>query len=229
MQDSWKMFNSISPTYDVTNRILSLGIDKWWRKKVASFLPKQEKITLLDVATGTGDQLLALMDRSKNITQAIGVDPAYQMLQIAEEKARRKPYRFRLEWREASASHLPFAPHSFDVATISFGIRNIPEPVLAMQEIRRVLKNQGKLLVLEFSKPTHPWLQAAHLWYLRKILPKVGGFISKNPAAYEYLNTTIEAFPSGPAFCILMKEAGFQEVSAHPLTGGIVTLYQGIK
>ncbi len=229
MQESWKMFNVISPTYDLTNRILSLGIDQRWRKKVAAFLPKQESITLLDVATGTGDQLFALMDKSKNIAQAIGVDPAIEMLHIAEEKNKHKPYRFRTQWKQASAEALPFVDHSFDVATISFGIRNVPHPVNALKEIRRVLKKDGSLIVLEFSMPSIKWLHAAHLWYLRNVLPKVGGLISRNPEAYRYLNTTIEAFPSGRAFCALMEEAGFKEVKAHPLTGGIVTLYQGYK
>ena len=229
MHDSWKMFNTISPTYDLTNRILSLGIDQRWRRKVASFLPKSENMALLDVATGTGDQLFALMDKSKNISQAIGVDPAVEMLHIAEEKNKRKSYRFRTQWRQASAENLPFVDHSFDAATISFGIRNVPNPVIALKEIRRVLKKEGVLIVLEFSMPSISWLHAAHLWYLRKVLPKIGGLISRNPEAYRYLNTTIETFPSGLAFCALMEEAGFKGVKAHTLTGGIVTLYQGYK
>lgn len=223
------MFNTISPSYDLINRVLSFGIDKWWRRRALYFLPSQENIKLLDVATGTGDQIFTLMDRSNHIGEAIGVDPAQEMLHLAEKKNRFKPYRFKTKWLQASADSLPFVDHSFDVATISFGIRNVPHPVTAMQEMRRVLKDKGTLLVLEFSKPQQGWLQAAHLWYLRHVLPKVGGFLSKNRAAYQYLNTTIEAFPSGLKFCQLMEEAGLKNVSAHPLTGGIVTLYRGVK
>lgn len=227
--ESWKMFNKISPTYDRVNRILSLGIDRYWRKKVGSLLPKKEKIRLLDCATGTGDQIFSLMRKSGSIHQAIGIDLANEMLQIGKKKLQEKPYSHRVIFKQASILSLPFVNDSFDCATISFGIRNIPNVVDGLKEIYRVLSPVGRILVLEFSLPANPKLQRAHLYYLRHFLPKIGAFISKDNTAYTYLNETIETFPYGHKFCELLTEAGFKNTKAHPLTFGIVTLYQGEK
>lgn len=225
----WKMFNHISPTYDRINRILSLGIDKYWRKKVARFLPKKEKIRLLDCATGTGDQLFSIMKRSKKISQAVGVDLASEMLRIGKKKLKEKPYAQGVSLKQASVTELPFVDESFDCVTISFGIRNVADAEKGLKEIFRVLSPGGRILVLEFSLPKHPKLKAAHLFYLRHMLPKIGGWISKNKEAYKYLNETIETFPYGDNFCDLLVGAGFKNVQAHPLTFGVVTLYQGDK
>jgi demethylmenaquinone methyltransferase/2-methoxy-6-polyprenyl-1,4-benzoquinol methylase len=227
--DVWKMFNQISPTYDRANRILSLGIDQYWRKKVARFLPHKEKIRLLDCATGTGDQIFSLMKKSRRVHQAVGVDLASEMLRIGKRKLKDKPYAHRVTLQQASVLSLPFIDDSFDCATISFGIRNVPDPAVCLKEIYRVLSPGGRILVLEFSLPKNRKLKAAHLYYLRHCLPKIGAFISKDKHAYTYLNETIETFPSGGTFCNLLTDAGFKNVKEHPLTFGIVTLYQGDK
>lgn len=223
----WKMFNQISPTYDRTNRILSLGIDQYWRKKVARFLPHKDKIRLLDCATGTGDQIFSLMKKSRRVHQAVGIDLASEMLRIGKKKLKKKPYAHQVMLKQASVLALPFVDNSFDCATISFGIRNVPDVDASLKEIFRVLAPQGRILVLEFSLPKNQKIKAAHLYYLRHWMPKIGAFISKDKNAYTYLNETIETFPHGKNFCALLENAGFKNVAAHPLTFGVVTLYQG--
>ncbi len=224
-----KMFDTISPTYDRTNRILSLGLDQYWRRQVAKFLPKKKPLYLLDCATGTGDQLIALMEPTQTIGQAIGIDLATEMLRLGRQKIKEKPYKDKILLQEASVTALPFSPNTFDCATISFGIRNVDNVPLALTEMYRVLKPGGRIVVLEFSLPRSDILRTFHLFYLRKCLPYIGGWLSNNRDAYTYLNKTIEAFPSGQNFCGLLNNAGFISACAHPLTLGIVTLYVGDK
>jgi len=227
--DSWKMFNAISQTYDRLNRILSLGIDKRWRKKVAGFLPAKDHLALLDCATGTGDQIIALMRRPEKISHAVGLDLAGEMLDIARKKVRRRPYAQKVEFRQASMSSIPYPDETFDCVTVSFGIRNAPDTHAALKEMLRVLKPGGRLIVLEFSMPQNRPLKAIHLAYLRHFIPTVGGLLSKDRKAYSYLNRTIEAFPFGKEFLAILEGAGFSSVRAHPLTFGIATIYQGDK
>ncbi len=226
---SWKMFDTISSTYDRANSILSLGIHHYWRRKLAQALPKKAKIRLLDCATGTCDQIISLMDKGSKIERAVGVDLAREMLKIGKRKLAFKPYSHLVELQEASIDLLPYPENSFDCATLSFGIRNVPDVKACLKEIHRVLTKDGKALILEFSLPSSFLLKKMHLFYLRKCLPKVGGWVSKNRKAYHYLNETIETFPYGDAFCAYLTEAGFKNVKATPLTGGIVTLYEGEK
>jgi demethylmenaquinone methyltransferase/2-methoxy-6-polyprenyl-1,4-benzoquinol methylase len=223
------MFDQISPTYDIVNRILSCGLDKSWRKQLVLHLPQNKRLSLLDSATGTGDQLFALMERCPHIEKAVGIDLSTKMIGVAAEKLKKKAFAPLVQLTHASATALPFTNESFDCATISFGIRNVSDPLLALSENFRVLKKGGRLLVLEFSLPKNRTLRALHLFYLRKILPYLGGWISKNKEAYSYLNQTIETFPHGQDFCALMERAGFAKVQAHPFTLGIVSLYCGDK
>ena len=219
-------FDQIASRYDLINRILSGGIDLYWRRKVGSFLPKHEKIKLLDCATGTGDQLLTLL-RNRAIHQAVGIDIAKEMLVMGEKKL--KPYSHRVELREASATEIPYLNNTFDVVTISFGIRNVDNVKGCLNEIYRVLNARGRALILEFSIPQNLFIQKAYLLYLNRFLPKIGKLISAHKEAYSYLSRTIQSFPHGQQFCQRMEEAGFRNVKAHPLTFGIVTLYQGDK
>jgi demethylmenaquinone methyltransferase/2-methoxy-6-polyprenyl-1,4-benzoquinol methylase len=222
-----QIFDEIAPTYDRTNRILSGGIDLYWRGKMASLLPKIDKIKLLDCATGTGDQLLSLLKHSPRIHQAIGIDLAEEMLKIGREKL--EAYSHRASLKKASATEIPYLDDTFDCATMSFGIRNVDNVPLCLSEIRRVLCPGGRALILEFSLPKNKGIQNAYLLYLNKLLPMIGKLMSAHPEAYTYLARTIQAFPHGEAFCQLMRDAGFQSVKAHPLTFGIVTIYEGEK
>ncbi len=228
-KEIWKMFDAIAGTYDRSNRLMTGGMDLVWRKKMGSFLPKGESLSLLDCATGTGDQIMALMDRSPKIVQAVGIDLAGAMLKIGKEKIAKKPYAREVRLQEASALAIPYPDNTFDLATISFGIRNVTDVSLCLKELLRVLKPNGRLLILESSLPQNRILKSIHLLYLRHILPRVGSFLSKNREAYTYLNLTTELFPSGLAFCKNLEEAGFKNCKAHPLTMGVVSIYVGDK
>jgi demethylmenaquinone methyltransferase/2-methoxy-6-polyprenyl-1,4-benzoquinol methylase len=227
-EDSWKMFNQIASTYDRINRVLSFGMDRGWRFKVASHLPAKKNLRLLDLATGTGDQLLALFEQGASIHKASGVDLAKEMLLIAKDKISSKLYKDKIDLICADAQKLPFDDNTFDAATFSFGIRNVPNPLLSLQEIYRTLKPQGKCLILEFSLPPEP-IRSVYLLYLRHILPRLGNFMSKQPSAYTYLNKTIETFPSGDPFASLMRQASFHKITQRPMALGTVTLYIGTK
>ncbi len=222
------MFDKIASTYDQINRILSFGMDKSWRKKVALNLPSKKNLRILDLATGTGDQLLSLFEHGASIQRASGIDLAKEMLMIAKGKLSSKIYKDKIDLICADAQKLPFADNTFDAATFSFGIRNVPDPLKSLQEIYRTLKPQGKCLILEFSLPPKP-IRGSYLLYLRYILPRLGNFLSKQATAYTYLNKTIESFPSGDAFASLMKQAYFHKITLHPMALGAVTLYIGTK
>lgn len=223
----WKMFDKISPTYDIVNRVMTFGLDCLWRKKMAAFLPEKKQLSLLDCATGTADQLFAFLRYSKKIAYATGIDLSQEMLQIANKKIKKKGYDSCISLQEASLLDLPFEDHSFDCVSISFGIRNVLNVQKALQECFRVLKPQGRLLILEGAIPRNRLLKIMHRFYLRYFLPFLGGMISGQPQAYRYLNDTIASFPCGEAFCIYLRNAGFVSVKSTALTGGAVSIYQG--
>ncbi len=223
---SWTLFDQISERYDLNNRILSFGIDRFWRKKVHKFLPVKKNLSLIDLATGTADQILTLA-KFHSFEKIIGIDLSENMLALGRKKLEQKQLDDCASLMKASATELPFEDAHFDVATISFGIRNLDDTLKGLKEMKRVLKNDGRALILEFSTPKNALIRAFYLLYLRHILPRIGGFIARNSFAYRYLNQTIETFPSGEAFCQLMREAGFKQAKAHPLTFGVVTIYIG--
>jgi demethylmenaquinone methyltransferase / 2-methoxy-6-polyprenyl-1,4-benzoquinol methylase len=225
-QPVFQIFDKIAPTYDRVNRILSGGIDLYWRRKMASLLPKAEKIHLLDLATGTGDQLLSLLKNSSRIEQAIGIDLAEEMLKIGRKKLKAFDQAI---LKMASATAIPYVENTFNCATMSFGIRNVDNVNQCLKEIYRVLRPQGRALILEFSLPTQKWVQKPYLLYLNKLLPRIGKLLSAHSEAYTYLARTIQEFPQAEAFCKLMQEAGFTTVKSYPLTLGIVTIYLGDK
>ena len=224
---SFEIFNRIAKSYDSVNRILSFGLDVGWRNKVGALLPHGRNLRLLDLATGTADQVIMLCDLNQNIESAVGMDLSEEMLDIGRTKISRFNGKIRLETGDAVS--LPIKDAQYDAITISFGIRNVDDPLVSMREMYRVLNDGGKALILEFSLPKNPMIRLGHLFYLRWVLPLVGGLISGDYAAYKYLNTSIEEFPYGDAFCELLSEAGFEKVRAHPLTYGIETIYEACK
>ncbi len=225
-KNSWKMFNQIAPTYDRINRILSFGLDRGWRKQIAKYLPENKPLQILDLATGTGDQLLALLESDRLIQKAVGIDLAKEMLNIAETKLRN--YKDKVQILQADAQILPFEDCTFDAATFSFGVRNVPNPLQSLREINRTLQIGGICLILEFSLPPRP-IRMGYLFYLRHILPRLGNFLSKQSNAYTYLNQTIETFPTGESFARLMRQANFKNISMKQMALGSVTLYIGKK
>lgn len=225
----WKMFDQISPTYDRANRLMTFGLDQIWRKKLARLLPEKCNMHVLDCATGTADQIIALLSQCDRIENIIGVDLSKEMLAIADAKIRKKVYSPSISFKLASALTLPFPNDAFDCVTISFGIRNVEDVAQALREFLRVLKPSGRLLILEGSLPKNKFVRFFHLFYLRHLIPLIGGLISKNPRAYRYLNQTIETFPSGDSFCSLMKDIGFNHIKVHPVMCSAASIYQGDK
>jgi demethylmenaquinone methyltransferase/2-methoxy-6-polyprenyl-1,4-benzoquinol methylase len=184
---------------------------------------------LLDLATGTGDVVFSLLKHCPQISRAYGSDMARKMLESAHKKARKKKQDKKTSFIISDAGNIPFKNNTFNVATIAFGIRNVSDPPRVLEEMKRVLKEGGKALILEFSLPASKIMRKLHLFYLRHIIPGVGAVISRDKDAYRYLNKTIETFPYGESFCKWMREAGFGDVSFTPLTFGVATLYQGEK
>jgi len=227
--ESWKMFNAIAGRYDFLNRLLSLGQDVRWRHTLRQLLPQGDKLSVLDLATGTADVLIALAQDNPKVQKGIGVDPAVNMLEIGRRKIKQAHLEERLMLQQGDAQALPFLDGTFDCVTISFGIRNIPDLRLALLEMYRVTKPGGRVLILEFSKPTNPLLKAGHWLYLQTAVPVVGFLFSGNVKAYTYLNQTIQSFPYGDRFCKILKQMGFTTIASHPLMGGVATVYAAQK
>jgi demethylmenaquinone methyltransferase/2-methoxy-6-polyprenyl-1,4-benzoquinol methylase len=227
--ESWRMFDRIARRYDLLNRLLSCRCDVAWRNKVAEYLPDRSNQCVLDIATGTADLLLSLFRRSQQVGSGIGIDMSPKMLELAREKIAGRQLDNKISLVRADALRLPFANGSFDAVTIGFGIRNVPDVPAALAEMHRVLKPGGKVLVLEFSLPRNRLMRRLYPFHLRGIIPRLGALISGDGYAYRYLNETVETFPYGDQFCDLMKQAGFCNVSAVPLTFGIATIYHGSR
>lgn len=225
--ESWQMFNAISPRYDLLNRLLSFGLDISWRKALARQVPSTPKLDLLDLATGTADVLITMCREKINIERAHGLDRARKMLDIGQEKIERLKLNHKITLTEGDANQIPFPDGRFDVCSISFGIRNVEDPSVVLQEMCRVLKPGGTALVLEFSLPRNALIRSGHLFYLRQVVPLIGFLVSGNVQAYRYLNQTIEKFPYGKEFESLMTQAGFEDVKTLPLLFGTASIYQG--
>lgn len=219
------MFSAIAPRYDFLNRLLSLGIDRGWRRSLTRMALKSNTKAILDVACGTGDVSLALRQKVPT-ARIVGLDFSPEMLALAEVKIERE--RADIELLAASAEDLPFPAADFDLLTIAFGIRNVVDKKKALAEFDRVLKSGGRLAVLEFSQPDYAWLRSLYNFYFFKILPLIGGLFAKR-SAYRYLPDSVAKFPSRDEFVAWLKEAGFKDCRYHRLTFGIATLYLAEK
>jgi len=223
------MFDRIAPTYDLLNHLLSLGRDFAWRRRVSGQVAGSGPLNLLDLATGTGDLLICLLQRCPAIGKATGLDISTRMLELCREKLQARGLGARAELVCADASATPFPEGAFDVATMAFGIRNTASAVVTLTEIHRVLKPGGAALILEFSLPHHRAVRWCYLKYLRSVVPWIGAAISGDKHAYRYLNQSIEGFHQPEAFSSLMRQTGFREVSVIPLTWGVASIYKGTK
>lgn len=228
-REAWKMFDRIAHRYDLLNRLLSFGRDVAWRKRVARHLPPGGSLSVLDLATGTGDLLISMVTQRGGIAEALGIDLAEKMLAVGKEKLRRRRLDGQIRLQPGDAADIPFEDDHYDAVTIAFGIRNVPDVPLALREMRRVLKPGGRVLILEFSLPANYLVRHIYLFYFRHILPLVGSLISGDSYAYRYLNRTVEIFPYGQEFLNLLTAAGFENVGMTPLTFGVATIYQGDK
>lgn len=224
-----QMFDRIAPAYDILNHLFSFGQDFSWRRKLADAVDKNEKLRVLDLATGTGDILISLFRRNPNITEAVGLDISKNMLTLCRRKIARHKLTNRVSLVYADVSTNGLGDESFDVVTMGFGIRNTPDTFKILTEIRRLLKQGGTALILEFSMPANRILRDCYLFYLRFFVPLLGRLLSRDKSAYSYLNTSIENFHRTNDFCHIMQKAGFSDVSATPLTFGVACLYQGTR
>ncbi len=227
--ESWKIFDSIYRRYDLSNRILSFGLDVQWRKKLAAYVPDRPDVKLLDLATGTADVPITLLNSSKNIIAGFGIDLSENMLILGRKKIAAENLSDRILLHKGDATNLSFLENEFDMETMAFGIRNVENPILVLKEMYRTLKPSGRAVILEFSLPKNIFIRWAHLIYLKVFVPLIGGLISGNFRAYYYLNRTIEKFPYGEMFCRMMRQCGFKNVGAEPLFFGVATLYSGEK
>jgi demethylmenaquinone methyltransferase/2-methoxy-6-polyprenyl-1,4-benzoquinol methylase len=227
-KESYKIFNEIAGTYDLLNHTLSLGIDIYWRKKFIKNLPKKDSINALDLATGTGDVPLTLI-ADKRIKKITGLDLSKGMVDIGIEKVKKKNLDNKIFLMLGDAMNIPAADKTFDITTISFGIRNFSDPQKSLHDIYRVLKKDGRVMIMEFAIPSNPIVRAVYFFYFRHFLPRIGNLISKHKDAYTYLNKSVEDFPYGDQFLGLMKNAGFKNLKKESLTFGIAMLYVGDK
>lgn len=221
------MFNSIAHKYDFLNHFLSLGIDNRWRKKLRKQLPKNNKLKILDIATGTGD--LAVEMAKLNPNKITGVDISPEMVKFGIKKIIKKKLDKIIELKVGDSLQLEFQDNSFDVVTCAFGVRNFENLEKGLKEIHRVLNKNGQILILEFSKPSNKFFGGIYKLYFLKILPMIGRLISKDNFAYKYLPISVNTFPYGKDFCNILKKTGFKETKTKEVTMGLASIYTGIK
>jgi demethylmenaquinone methyltransferase/2-methoxy-6-polyprenyl-1,4-benzoquinol methylase len=219
------MFDRIAPRYDLLNRLLSLGFDVRWRRRAVDWLELRGPSRVLDLCTGTADLLIEALGRDA-AHRGLGVDLATGMLLRGGRKLAKRGLAPRAWLAGGDVENLPLAAGSFDGALVAFGIRNVGDPGRALAEVRRVLRPGGRLVVLEFSMPGGP-LGPAYAFYFRHVLPRIGGLVSGDAAAYRYLPASVARFPEREGFGAVMAEAGFESVTWRSLTGGVAHLYRG--
>ena len=222
------MFDAIAPRYDLLNHVLSAGIDRRWRTRAIDSLRLTGRETVIDVCTGTAD--VALESRRPGAAaRVLGVDFSGTMLAYGVRKVRAAGESSTIVLAQGDAMRLPAKSASAEAATVAFGIRNVQRPDVACAEMARVLKPGGRLAILEFGVPRIPGISNLYLWYFRQVLPRIGRLISGHTAAYTYLPASVGTFQPPDAVVKMLRQAGFDDVRAVPLTLGIVYLYTGIR
>jgi demethylmenaquinone methyltransferase/2-methoxy-6-polyprenyl-1,4-benzoquinol methylase len=222
-----RMFDSISSKYDFLNHFLSLGIDIRWRKKAIQLLAAESPKLILDVATGTGD--FAIEALKLNPEKIIGVDISEGMLDVGRKKMKANRHDDVIELTYGDSENLPFEENKFDAVIVAFGVRNFENLEKGLNEIRRVLRPNGRMVILEFSKPTSFPMKQLYSFYFNTILPKVGKAVSHDSSAYTYLPESVQAFPSGSDFLSVLSNLGFKNAACQSLTFGISSLYTATK
>lgn len=221
------IFNDIAPKYDLLNHLLSMNIDKGWRRKAMKYIGKDEKNRLLDVACGTGDFSIAA-SRS-GVKQVTGIDISVNMIEIGRKKVLEAGLSDRIDLKSGDSEQMEFPDGMFDVVTVAFGVRNFEHLEEGLKEMQRVLRPGGKVIILEFSMPEHFPMKQLYQFYFRHILPTVGGWISGNKDAYTYLPESVMKFPQGRTFLDIMLRCGFENPIQRKLSFGIASLYVGEK
>ena len=218
-----KMFDAISKNYDGLNRVISLGIDVKWRKKVVKIVGKNKPKQILDIATGTGD--LALMMAELSPDKIIGLDISEGMLSVGKEKIAKVNLSEKIEMVVGDSEEMPFDDDTFDAITVSFGVRNFANLDKGIKEIARVLKPSGVLVILETSNPLKFPFRQGYKLYTHLFLPIIGKLFSKDKVAYSYLSESANSFPFGTAFNNILQKNGFTSTEDTPVTFGVATIY----
>ncbi len=225
-----KMFDNIAGNYDFLNHFLSLNMDKTWRRKMIAELVSLKPNYVLDVATGTADVAINTIKQLKIKDLTIkGVDISAEMLNIGRQKISKEGLTERIELTLGDSEQLPYEGNKFDAVTVAFGVRNFENLERGLQEMHRVLRGGGKLVVLEFSKPTMFPFRQLYNFYFKYILPIIGKLTSKDNRAYTYLYESVQAFPDGDKFITVLNKIGFKDIQCKPLTLGICSIYIGYK
>src|SRR5690554_4581265 len=222
-----EMFNNISPKYDFLNHLLSMGIDHLWRRKAIKMLKSQAPKKMIDLATGTGDFALAAL--KLNPEKIVGVDISNGMLEKGREKIKKIGKEHIITMVNGDSENLPFEDNEFDALTVGFGVRNYENLEKGLAEMLRVIAPGGKAIILEFSKPKKFPVKQFFGFYSKFIIPMLGKTISKDSSAYEYLPESVAAFPEGQDFLDILERVGYKNTSARMVSGGIATIYTGVK
>jgi len=222
------MFDSIAWRYDFLNHFLSFNFDRLWRRRAIKIISKSYKSpNILDVATGTGDLAIAAM--KLNPSKISGIDISRKMLEIGREKVGKKGFSGKIDLIPGDSEKIPFDDNHFDVAMVAFGVRNFSDPLKGLSEMRRVIRTGGMIMVLEFSKPSGFPIKLLYNFYFRNILPLFGRLFSKDKDAYRYLPDSVMKFPDNEEFLKLLIHAGCSDTHQVKLTGGVASIYTGIK
>ena len=218
-----QMFDTISENYDGLNKIISLGTDATWKKKILQMVKLQQPTSILDIATGTGD--LAILFAETTATEIIGLDISQGMLDMGKKKISEKNLDSKIKMVLGDGEKIPYTDNYFDVITVAYGVRNFENLEKGLSEILRVLKPNGTFIILETSVPTTFPFKQGYYVYTNFIMPTIGKLFSKDKAAYKYLSTSAQNFPFGEALNNILRKIGFIEVKHEPQTMGVVTIY----
>jgi demethylmenaquinone methyltransferase / 2-methoxy-6-polyprenyl-1,4-benzoquinol methylase len=222
-----RMFDNISGKYDFLNHFLSFGIDIGWRKKAINLLRPENPKLILDVATGTGD--FAIQALKLQPEKVIGIDISEGMLGVGRKKMIDRGYDKIIDMISGDSENLPFENNKFDAITVAFGVRNFENLEIGLTEMLRVLKPGGRVVILEFSKPTSWYFKPIYNFYFKYITPTIGKVFSSDSEAYSYLPESVNVFPDGGDFTAILDRLGYKNTSCRPLTLGISSLYTGTK
>lgn len=222
-----QMFDTISGNYDNLNRMISLGTDQGWRKKVLRMVSDTQPETILDIATGTGD--LAILLSKSNATKIVGLDLSAGMLEVGKQKVKALGLDNKIEMIQGDSENLPFQDNTFDAITVAFGVRNFENLEKGLTEILRVLKPNGIFVILETSVPTKFPFKQGYNFYMKTFMPLMGKIFSKDKKAYEYLSESAKNFPYGEKLNAILRKVGFENVKHSPQTMGVATIYSASK
>lgn len=225
-----QMFGAIAGKYDRMNHLLSMNVDKYWRRWAVGKVPPDDSGPILDVCTGTGDLALAYWNVTQGAVPIIATDFCPEMLDVGREKQQAAGINDSLKFVQADTQQLPFSDGEFQIVSVAFGLRNVSDTDQGIREMARVCRSGGKVAILEFSMPAWQPFKSVYGWYFRRVLPRVGQWLARNnEAAYSYLPESVGEFPYGQALADRLSKAGLKDVCFYPLTLGIATLYVGKK